>query len=309
MNLPICTSRTRTTFTALAACLALSATVGAQVVEGDAAGEDNLADPRYYGIDFVSSGPAGDFIASASFDISADIDGIFDLDGSGNFNGALEPVVQLSSLVGLNAADITWSFTGANPNVITANFAPGSFGVGDSFRFACETDLFVSDPCPGGNFVTGGAVFSATLEGGPTASATFDPINSEVGVATVDFSNCTLSLSIPDRTVQVGGSVTVDIDLDHNAPWTAYTRVNAIVKDANGKVVTAWTSSRQTMPPGTSLSVHQDLQLPPWAKPGVYTVGVGIGSMRPALTLRWMEFEIERPDPTAKTGPSTAAVK
>lgn len=291
------------TFPAALALLLAGSTPGvAQIIEGDAIGEDNLNDPRYYGVTFLSAGSAGNFVQSISYDISADIDGVFDLDGATNFGNATEPVVQISSLVGLNAGDITWSFSGNQPNVITANFAPGSFGVGDEFRFACETDLFVADPCKGGNFSTGGAVFSVQLEGGPATSTTFALINSEVAVATADFSNCKMSLSMPVRTVLPGGSIDVDIALVHKWQQTVQTPVNAYVFDSQGQMMLTWQSPEYTLATNTSLQVNHRFQIPLGTPPGIYKVGVGIGEMRQGLVLRSMEFRVEAPPPASAGG-------
>lgn len=291
------------TFPAALALLLCGSTTGvAQVIEGDAIGEDNLADPRYYGVAFLSGGSAGNFVQSISYDISADIDGFFDLDGVTNFGNAVEPVVQVSSLVGLNAGDITWSFSGNHPNVITANFAPGSFGAGDEFRFACETDLFVADPCKGGNFSIGGAIFSVQLEGGPATSSTFALINSEVAVATVDFSNCKLSLNLPDRSVLPGELLEVDIALVHKWQKTVQTPVNSYVFDPQGNTLLSWSSPPYTLATNMSLDVTHRFTIPPGTPPGVYKVGVGIGEMRQGLVLRSMEFRVEAPPP-ASAGP------
>lgn len=296
--------RRLSTYPAAIALLLAWPTMGvAQIIEGDTSGEDNLADPRYYGVAFLSGGSAGSFIESVSFDISADIDGVFDLDGATNFGNSTEPVVQASSLVGLNAGDITWSFTGNQPNVITANFAAGSFGVGDEFRFACETDLFVADPCKGGNFSVGGAVFSVALEGGPSTGTTFALINSEVAVATADFSNCKMSLSMPVRNVLPGGSIEVDIGLVHKWQQTVQTSVNSYLFDPQGQTMLTWQSPEYTLTTNTSLQVNHRFTIPPGTPPGIYKVGVGIGEMRQGLVLRSMEFRVEAPPP-ASAGPS-----
>jgi hypothetical protein len=291
------------------ALLCWAAPAGAQVIEGETAGEDNLADPRYYGVAFLAGGPAGSFVSSVSFDISADIDGTFDLDGSGNFGGATEPVVQASSLVGLAPGDITWSFSGTQPNVITAHFAPGSFGVGDEFRFACETDQFVADPCPGGSFANGGALFSAQLEAGPGSSTGFAFVNKEVSVATLDFSNCKMNVGMPSRTVEPGGSILVEIDVQHNAEWKAETTVNAMVLDPKGKLMISWQSPEQWLVQGEWFDFDHRFQIPPSAKPGIYRAAVGLGQMRQGIILRTMEFEVLPPPPEQNGGLGQAPVK
>ena len=48
---------------ALALTLYCGTLAGAQVIQADTIGEDNLADPRYYGVDFLSGGPAGNTLA------------------------------------------------------------------------------------------------------------------------------------------------------------------------------------------------------------------------------------------------------
>lgn len=287
---------------AIGLVLCWAAPAGAQIIEADASGEENLTDPRYYGVSFLSAGPTGDFVESVSFDISADIDGVFDLDGVTNFGNALEPVVQVSSLVGLAPGDITWSFSGNQPNVITANFAPGSFGVGDEFRFACETDLFVADPCPGGSFANGGALFSAKLEHGPLATGSFGFINKEVSVATADFSNCNIALALPDRSIEPGGWLVVDVSAIHKPKTTVKTPVNIWLFDVDGGVMATWQSPEFTLNSGTQIQVSHRFTIPAGTPPGIYEVGTGIGEMRQGLILRTMEFRVEAPKPVQAGG-------
>ena len=275
----------------LAIAFALVGTAAAQSVEMDTTGEDNLTDPRYYGVQFNSAG-AYSGIASISLDISADIDAVFDLDGVSNFGGATEPVVDLGSLNGLTAGDITWSFVGSNPNVITASFAPGSFGVGDSFRFAAETDLFVADPCKGGNFATGGALFSVQFEDGPLVTVPFVQITIEESVATAEPSACQLTLALPKRTVQQGELLPMGLSLTHNAPWATQTPFNAALIDPGGNQLLSWESRPKSFATGQTVGLQHAFVIPTNAKPGIYTLNVGVGEMRQGLVLRTVQVEV-----------------
>jgi hypothetical protein len=105
---------------------------------------DTNGSTPYNGNDFFlvdfSSGPAGMSLASLTMDLSP-VNAFLDptnaypgLDGS---PFAVDP----SSLVGLNAADITASGDTDGSQVLTIDFAPDSFTGGDSFRFGIDVDL------------------------------------------------------------------------------------------------------------------------------------------------------------------------
>jgi hypothetical protein len=157
----------------------------AAVILADATGQDNSSDLDFWGVTFQSG---SGFIQSVTFDLTADPDGFFDFDGA-SF-GTAGPL--LGTLSGLDLADITFStntFEGGDPGhpqVLIFEFAAGSFGIGDSFRFAADTDFFVTSPTPGGLIGDGGAIFSAVLEGGESGSATFVRISDTVSEASAD---------------------------------------------------------------------------------------------------------------------------
>ena len=150
-------------------------------------GADNFTTTDYY---VVRNQSGGSFIQSVSFNLTADSNAFFDLDGDGNFGNATTPVI--GSLIGVNAGDITFAssnFVGGvptHPAVITYNFAPGSFGPGDAFRFSADTEFFVTDvPTPGGVFGPGGATFSTLLESGQSGTIPFTEMNTDGSVASL----------------------------------------------------------------------------------------------------------------------------
>ena len=130
-------------------------------VHFDATGNDNYADANFYGVQNNS----GTALQSVTLDISADCDAFWDLDGSANYCDAATPVIGMVSR--MSAGHVTWSFGPGfpYPQTITAHFSrPMAHGA--SFRFACDTDDFLSDPCPGENFGIGSAVASTEWRGG-----------------------------------------------------------------------------------------------------------------------------------------------
>lgn len=175
-----------------AALIALGAGGAAQAatIFADTTGTDNNEDPSFYGVSFLE-GSLNSFIQSISYNLSVDPDAFFDFDGDSNFVDATAPVIDLSSLVGLTASDISFSFANPvggdpdHPSLLTINFAPSSFGVGDSFRFAADTDFLVSAPAPGSVFGIAGVPFSVTLENGTSGSTTFAQVSSTRSEATV----------------------------------------------------------------------------------------------------------------------------
>ncbi len=143
----------------------------------DTMGQDNATTAEFYGIEFLS-GSGEQFIQSVTYDLSVDAGGFFDLDGGQNFGMKTEP--YLGTLVGrLTAEDITFDLLDPvgghplHPARLRLNFTANSFGVGDSLRFAVDTDFFVSDPAPGSVFGQAGAPISATMFGGAFGSANF----------------------------------------------------------------------------------------------------------------------------------------
>src|SRR5262245_16406749 len=122
--------------------------------------------PDFYGVRF-EQGDAGTTISSVSFTLPADA-----------FTSPA--VLDLASLVGLTPADIT--FSGDETRSLTVRFAPGSFGVGDSFHFDAAAE--VGGSRLGGAFGAG-ATFSATLEDGSGASTPFRTNTSVDSLATL----------------------------------------------------------------------------------------------------------------------------
>lgn len=119
----------------------------------DATGEDSASDQTFWGIAFESG--IG-FIESFTIDISESGTGLseafFDFDGGLFGDQATGPV--FTQLNGISESDISFEtseFVNGNnghPGVLTLNFAPESFGAGDSLRFFADTDFLVSDPLP-----------------------------------------------------------------------------------------------------------------------------------------------------------------
>ena len=142
----------------------------------DTNGQNNATTAEFYGIEFLS-GSVEQFIQSVTYDLSVDAGAFFDLDGGQNFGRKTEP--YLGTLVGLTAGNITFDLLDPvdgdplHPARLRFNFTADSFGVGDSLRFAADTDFFVSDPAPGSVFGQAGAPISATMFGGAFGSANF----------------------------------------------------------------------------------------------------------------------------------------
>lgn len=171
--------------------LGFAGQASATVITADATGSDNNNTTDFWGVSF---GSGSGFINSVAFDLTADANAFFDFDGNANFGGVMVPV--LGALTGLSAADISFSTsnlvsnpdTGVpQPQILSFNFAGGSFGVGDSFRFSADTDFCFSDPAPGSAIANCGAVFSVVLQGGATGSAPFQVVNNNKSTATVTF--------------------------------------------------------------------------------------------------------------------------
>jgi hypothetical protein len=152
---------------------------------------------NYYSVAYTSG---VSFIQSVTFDLRADVGGFFDFDGDlGSLNSQTIPV--LGTLTGLAPNDVSYvfsNFVGGNslrPATLTFNFAPGSFGPGDSFSWGADTEFFVRDnPTPGGVFGEGGAIFSALLESGQSSSLPFSRINEFASVASISICPCPVPL-------------------------------------------------------------------------------------------------------------------
>ncbi len=176
----------RIMFTLAACCFFVFANNANATVIADATGTDSAdAGNDFWGISFTSG---TGFIQSATFDITNDANAFFDFDGSPN-----APVIgALNGLIAGDIGFITSIFVGGDtdhPQVLTFNFAAGSFGVGDSMRFSADTDFLISDPAPGGVVGQAGAVFSVQFENGDLGSSVFSTIDTNQSTATIEASN------------------------------------------------------------------------------------------------------------------------
>lgn len=166
----------------------------------DTTGSDNYTTADFYGVSNTGTEP----ISTVTIDISAWSGAFFDFDGGATYGGAVDPVIGATG--GMAAGDVTWTYDAAydHPLTITANIvppmAPGAF-----FRFGADTDFFVSDPCPGGNFATGGALVTVGFAGGSVSSDTFTYISS---VAAEVLIGATFTLS---TTGAPGGTMTFEV--------------------------------------------------------------------------------------------------
>ena len=119
-----------------------------------------------YGIQFVS-GSAGEFVKYITYDLSVAGPAFFDFDGVDSYLNNTAPV--LGTVNGLTAGDISWQLlnpVSGNPqhvDILRFDFAAGSFGVGDSFRFAADTDFLINDPAPGSVFGQAAVPFSVMM--------------------------------------------------------------------------------------------------------------------------------------------------
>jgi hypothetical protein len=173
---------------ALALVLGLMGQAHAFQIYADTTGPDNFDTAEFYGIQFLS-GSAGEYIKSITYDVSVDTDAFFDFNGDASYGDQHQPV--LGTLIGITAADISWDMldpVGGNPlhpARLRFNFAAGSFGVGDSMRFAADTDYLVNDPAPGSVFGQAGVPISVTMFSGVSGSANFVVVNSIKSEATI----------------------------------------------------------------------------------------------------------------------------
>jgi len=158
----------------------------------DVDGPDNFSTADMYGV----SNSGTEAIASISIDISAQAGSFFDFDGSASYGNATAPVV--GAIGGMALADITWSYDAGYPypQTITATFSP-AMAPGAFFRFGADTDFFVSDPCPGGNFGIPPATVSATFVSGATCTEPYATISTNRSEATCMGLGFTLAIN-PD---------------------------------------------------------------------------------------------------------------
>ncbi|EDX74478.1 type I secretion target GGXGXDXXX repeat protein domain protein [Coleofasciculus chthonoplastes PCC 7420] len=151
----------------------------------DTTGGNNYYDSDFYGISF-DQGLPDSYIQSVTLDLRAgsDTNAFFDFPGG---NSPFGPV--LSTLNGLNASDVTFTpNTGISPT-LTLNFAPNSFGVGDSLRFGADTDWlsggFGISSESGGAFGAQDVSFTVTLQDGTSFLSTFDTVSSTQSIAEI----------------------------------------------------------------------------------------------------------------------------
>ncbi len=147
----------------------------------DTTGSTNLFDPDFYGISF-DQGLPNTYIKSVTFDLSA----------GGDADANFDPSQRLSpvDLVGLTASDISFSpDSGFDFPTVTINFAPDSFGVGDSFRFSIDTDSLSGgsgiSSNSGGAFGLQDVSFEVTLQDGTSFVSTFDTVSSTQSIAEI----------------------------------------------------------------------------------------------------------------------------
>ncbi|KAA3605140.1 MAG: hypothetical protein DWQ01_21350 [Planctomycetota bacterium] len=151
-----------------AACLLACANLGFAQVDMDTNGQDNALDADFYG---VTNNTTAEVI-SVTFDLSVVPGAYWDLDGVSNFGDATDPVI--GAIGGMNSGDVSWSYDALYPYPIqvTATFNP-PMAAGAFFRFGADTDLFVSDPCPGGNFGSARALTTVTFADSATCHSPF----------------------------------------------------------------------------------------------------------------------------------------
>ena len=187
---------------AAAAGIGFAGNAEAATVSFDATGPNTFNTPSFYGVEFLE-GP-NKFISSISYDLSGfPTNTFFDFNDpvSGSFQGAAVPIFD--SLVGLAAADISFNFLNPvggdplHPSVLEFTFAPGSFGVGDSFRFAADTDGILASSA---SFGQEGVPVSVVLEGGKTGSAMFAQTGPLQSVAVVEIPH----EDVPEPTSLIG---------------------------------------------------------------------------------------------------------
>ena len=161
----------------------VSPSVGQLVVVGDTTGTDNFTTSDFYGV--ALSGGSG-FVESVSWDLSVDGDAFFDFDGSGSFMDGTDAILDFGSLMGIDASDITfvWTDIENHPTLLTAEFAPGSFSAGDSFRFGADTD-FLTDPAPGSAFGDSGVIFNVNFASGESVSGVFQTVGADQSIVTL----------------------------------------------------------------------------------------------------------------------------
>lgn len=173
-------TRTAAMIAAAACILMLCTGTGAHgaIITADATGSNHNTVVDFWGISFTS----GDgFVQSLTIDLDPGVGSpYFDRDGFSG-NSTLAPIFGARSGISISDMSISYFPSSTNPTAMTFNFAPGTFGAGDFFRFSADVD--------GSNGTSGNSIVDCmlriTMEGGTTASAPYVYVNSTKSVATV----------------------------------------------------------------------------------------------------------------------------
>jgi hypothetical protein len=169
-------------------------------------GPDTFTTPDFWGVAYFDG---ASFIQSVTFDLTDVAGAFFDFDGDASFSPtglapfATAPLIgTLTGLVPTDVASFVYanivpgSGTGGgpdNPATLTINFVPNSFGPGDSFFFAADTDGVDGDS--GGSFGQEGVIFSALLESGQSFSTEFVKLTNNFSVASI--TSCPCPIPVP----------------------------------------------------------------------------------------------------------------
>jgi hypothetical protein len=133
------------------------------------------------------SGDQSDHAAIASVTLRMPGPGFFDFDGFGNYAGQTAPIFDDVSSFGLNAAEVSFEFSGVHPSEITLQFAPGSFTQGDRVHFTADIDGLGSN-LGGALGAYEGLEMSVVLTDGRAGSARFTTDTSVSSGASLEIS-------------------------------------------------------------------------------------------------------------------------
>jgi hypothetical protein len=103
---------------------------------------------------------------------------------------------------------------------------------------------------------------------------------------------CVMRLHIDNPQVSSGDTLRFGIYLEHNKPQTVSTAFYLWIGDAAGTPIAGKASAVYTFVQGTELSFRESMAIPAKAAPGVYTLGVSIGSMAQGSAVRLKEFTV-----------------
>ena len=174
----------------------------ASAVQVTANGNDNYTDPDYHTI--ANTGTTG--ITDVLLDISIVGGAFWDFDGSASFMNATQPVISASSTYG---GTVTFTIGGSQVTSFLTSFNP-PLAAGETLVFGADTDFFLGDPCPGGNFGLAPALVVATFADNTVCTATY-AFNS----STNSTADCGAGCSAPTLTVTnlvAGQTVSACID-------------------------------------------------------------------------------------------------